>query len=213
LPVPSIDRRSTSKLEQHLFASRPASGPTKILDRVGFKVKSWTRKIFAGSALTSSQATGRDLEPCEPAASSVFASSTLISALAFGSAAPSSRSAGRGKPPAGTLYDYPPRHDVTAFLAGYPAPPGIGTQLATRAFPGIPRIAHRIGSCSASPEALEFRLGKFDRLLNRFALPRADGNHFADCAPGLIDGRMPLTPIISFMRTTSRRPVEPGEIM
>ena len=27
-----------------------------------------------------------------------------------------------------------------------------------RAFPGIPRIAHRIGSCSASPEALEFRL-------------------------------------------------------
>jgi hypothetical protein len=53
-----------------------------------------------------------------------------------------------------------------------------------RAFPGIPRIAHRIGSCSASPEALEFRLDKFDRLLNRFALLCADGNHFADRALG-----------------------------
>src|SRR5262252_3178480 len=46
------------------------------------------------------------------------------------------------------------------------------------------RIGHRIGSCSASPEAFEFGLGKFDRLLNRFALLRADGNHFADRALG-----------------------------
>jgi hypothetical protein len=36
------------------------------------------------------------------------------------------------KPPAGTLYNYPPRHDVMAFLAGYPAPPDIGTQMATQ---------------------------------------------------------------------------------
>ena len=39
---------------------------------------------------------------------------------------------GRGKAPAGTLYNYPPRDEVTAFLAGYSAPPGIGTQMATQ---------------------------------------------------------------------------------
>lgn len=36
------------------------------------------------------------------------------------------------KPPVGTLYNYPPRGDVTALLAGYPAPPGIGTQMTTQ---------------------------------------------------------------------------------
>src|SRR5262249_24162159 len=33
------------------------------------------------------------------------------------------------KPPAGTLYNYPPRRDVTALLAGYPAPTGLGAQM------------------------------------------------------------------------------------
>ena len=33
------------------------------------------------------------------------------------------------KPPAGTLYNYPPRGDVTALLAGYPAPTSLGTQM------------------------------------------------------------------------------------
>jgi len=36
------------------------------------------------------------------------------------------------KPPAGTLYNYPPRGDVTALLAGYPAPAGIGAQMTTQ---------------------------------------------------------------------------------
>jgi hypothetical protein len=29
----------------------------------------------------------------------------------------------------GTLYNYPPRGDVTALLAGYPAPTSLGTQM------------------------------------------------------------------------------------
>ena len=33
------------------------------------------------------------------------------------------------KPPKGTLYNYPPRGDVTALLAGYPAPTSLGTQM------------------------------------------------------------------------------------
>jgi hypothetical protein len=33
------------------------------------------------------------------------------------------------KPPAGTLYNYPPRGDVTALLAGYPAPTSLGAQM------------------------------------------------------------------------------------
>ena len=33
------------------------------------------------------------------------------------------------KPPAGTLYNYPPRGDVTALLAGYPAPTTLGAQM------------------------------------------------------------------------------------
>jgi ABC-type glycerol-3-phosphate transport system substrate-binding protein len=33
------------------------------------------------------------------------------------------------KPPVGTLYNYPPRGDVIALLAGYPAPANIGTQM------------------------------------------------------------------------------------
>jgi hypothetical protein len=32
------------------------------------------------------------------------------------------------KPPRGTLYNYPPRGDVTALLAGYPAPTSLGEQ-------------------------------------------------------------------------------------
>jgi ABC-type glycerol-3-phosphate transport system substrate-binding protein len=36
------------------------------------------------------------------------------------------------KPPVGTLYNYPPRGDVTALLAGYPAPPEMGAQMMTR---------------------------------------------------------------------------------
>jgi ABC-type glycerol-3-phosphate transport system substrate-binding protein len=36
------------------------------------------------------------------------------------------------QPPKGTLYNYPPREDVAALLAGYPAPPGIGTQMTTQ---------------------------------------------------------------------------------
>src|SRR5271156_30829 len=33
------------------------------------------------------------------------------------------------KPPTGTLYNYPPRGDVTALLAGYPAPTSLGAQM------------------------------------------------------------------------------------
>ena len=33
------------------------------------------------------------------------------------------------EPPVGTLYNYPPRGDVIALLAGYPAPASIGTQM------------------------------------------------------------------------------------
>ena len=33
------------------------------------------------------------------------------------------------KPPAGTLYNYPPRGEVTALLAGYPAPTSLGAQM------------------------------------------------------------------------------------
>jgi hypothetical protein len=33
------------------------------------------------------------------------------------------------KPPKGMLYNYPPRGDVTALLAGYPAPTSLGTQM------------------------------------------------------------------------------------
>ena len=33
------------------------------------------------------------------------------------------------KPPPGTLYNYPPRRDVTALLAGYPAPTSLGAQM------------------------------------------------------------------------------------
>jgi ABC-type glycerol-3-phosphate transport system substrate-binding protein len=33
------------------------------------------------------------------------------------------------KPPRGTLYNYPPRGDVTALLAGYPAPTSLGAQM------------------------------------------------------------------------------------
>ena len=33
------------------------------------------------------------------------------------------------RPPAGTLYNYPPRKDVTALLAGYPAPTSLGAQM------------------------------------------------------------------------------------
>jgi hypothetical protein len=33
------------------------------------------------------------------------------------------------KPPAGTLYNYPPRGDVTALLAGYAAPTSLGAQM------------------------------------------------------------------------------------
>jgi hypothetical protein len=36
---------------------------------------------------------------------------------------------GSEKPPAGTLYNYPPRGDVTALLAGYPAPTSLGAQM------------------------------------------------------------------------------------
>ena len=36
------------------------------------------------------------------------------------------------QPPKGTLYNYPPRGDVTALLAGYPAPAGIGAQMTTQ---------------------------------------------------------------------------------
>jgi ABC-type glycerol-3-phosphate transport system substrate-binding protein len=36
------------------------------------------------------------------------------------------------RPPVGTLYNYPPRGDVTALLAGYPAPPEMGAQMMTR---------------------------------------------------------------------------------
>ncbi len=36
------------------------------------------------------------------------------------------------QPPKGTLYNYPPRGDVEALLAGYPAPVGIGSQMTTQ---------------------------------------------------------------------------------
>ena len=54
------------------------------------------------------------------------------------------------KPPAGTLYNYPPRDDVTAFLAGYPAPPGIGTQMATQG-----TICKMIAVCTQQDKSIE----------------------------------------------------------
>jgi hypothetical protein len=54
------------------------------------------------------------------------------------------------KPPAGTLYNYPPRHDVTAFLAGYPAPPGIGTQMATQG-----TICKMVAVCTQQGKSIE----------------------------------------------------------
>jgi hypothetical protein len=54
------------------------------------------------------------------------------------------------KPPAGTLYNYPPRDDVTAFLAGYPAPPGIGTQMATQG-----TICKMVAVCTQQGKSIE----------------------------------------------------------
>ena len=38
-------------------------------------------------------------------------------------------SCGGENPPVGTLYNYPPRGEVTALLAGYPAPTSLGAQM------------------------------------------------------------------------------------
>jgi hypothetical protein len=37
------------------------------------------------------------------------------------------------EPPKGTVYNYPPRGDVIPFIAGYPAPLKIGTQMFAQA--------------------------------------------------------------------------------
>ena len=54
------------------------------------------------------------------------------------------------KPPAGTLYNYPPRDDVTAFLAGYPAPASIGTQMTTQG-----TICKMVAVCTQQGKSIE----------------------------------------------------------
>jgi len=54
------------------------------------------------------------------------------------------------QPPKGTLYNYPPREGVTAFLAGYPAPPGIGTQMTTQG-----TICKMVAVCTQQGKSIE----------------------------------------------------------
>jgi ABC-type glycerol-3-phosphate transport system substrate-binding protein len=54
------------------------------------------------------------------------------------------------KPPTGTLYNYPPRDDVTALLAGYPAPAGIGTQMTTQG-----TICKMVAVCTQQGKSIE----------------------------------------------------------
>jgi len=54
------------------------------------------------------------------------------------------------QPPKGTLYNYSPREGVTAFLAGYPAPPGIGTQMTTQG-----TICKMVAVCTQQGKSIE----------------------------------------------------------
>jgi len=54
------------------------------------------------------------------------------------------------KPPLGTLYNYPPRGDVVAFLAGYPAPPNIGTQMFAQG-----TICKMVAQCTQQGKSIE----------------------------------------------------------
>jgi ABC-type glycerol-3-phosphate transport system substrate-binding protein len=53
-------------------------------------------------------------------------------------------------PPKGTLYNYPPRGDVTALLAGYPAPARIGTQMFAQG-----TICKMVAQCTQSGKSID----------------------------------------------------------
>ena len=54
------------------------------------------------------------------------------------------------KPPLGTLYNYPPRGDVTALLAGYPAPTRLGAQLFAQG-----TICKLVAQCTQQGQSIE----------------------------------------------------------
>jgi ABC-type glycerol-3-phosphate transport system substrate-binding protein len=54
------------------------------------------------------------------------------------------------KPPVGTLYNYPPRDDVIALLAGYPAPASIGTQMFAQG-----TICKMVAQCTQQGKSIE----------------------------------------------------------
>jgi len=54
------------------------------------------------------------------------------------------------KPPVGTLYNYPPRGDVIALLAGYPAPASIGTQMFAQG-----TICKMVAQCTQQGKSIE----------------------------------------------------------
>jgi hypothetical protein len=70
------------------------------------------------------------------------------------------------KPPAGTLYNYPPRGDVTALLAGYPAPTSLGTQMFAQG-----TICKMVAQCTQQGksinEAIEFAQSELEGLYGR----------------------------------------------
>jgi len=53
------------------------------------------------------------------------------------------------EPPKGTVYNYPPRGDVIPFIAGYPAPLKIGTQMFAQA-----TIMKLIAQCTQSGKSI-----------------------------------------------------------
>ena len=53
-------------------------------------------------------------------------------------------------PPKGTLYNYPPRGDVTALLAGYPASASIGTQMTTQG-----TICKMVAKCTQQGKSID----------------------------------------------------------
>jgi ABC-type glycerol-3-phosphate transport system substrate-binding protein len=68
------------------------------------------------------------------------------------------------KPPAGTLYNYPPHGDVTALLAGYPAPTGLGAQMFTQG-----TICKMVAQCTQQgksiDEAIDFAQSELEGFL------------------------------------------------
>ena len=54
------------------------------------------------------------------------------------------------RPPAGTLYNYPPRKDVTALLAGYPAPTSLGAQMFAQG-----TICNMVAQCTQQGKSID----------------------------------------------------------